>query len=118
MPDPSHIELDLRSKSRDDLLKLKCQYEAEIASIRTQIDRARIEARERKVFASLTWWQKAHHALRIKGRQCQQVQNALGRLRQQRESKLEATFMRAAKQHLPPEQFDQILAAARDAVNG
>jgi len=113
MPEPSPISLDLRRKSRDELLDLKLRFETEIVSIRTQISRAKAEARSKKVFTAPEWWYKAHQALRIKGRQCQQVQLELSRARARRITSLEKAFLEAARERLDPELFSNLIEAAK-----
>ncbi len=112
MPETS-LALNLRGKSREELLRTKQQLETEITSIRTQLDRARRESREMGRFAKVLWWCKIHQALRIKGRQCQQIQFELGRLRTARQHSVEGHFLDVARERMDPEKFQTFLETAR-----
>lgn len=112
MSQSTSILLDLTGKTADELLELKSQLEIDINSIRTQIARARIDARETGTYAESDWWQKAHTALRIKGRHCQQVQNALRTARRSRAKAVEQEFLRIARETLSPEEFRSWLERA------
>lgn len=101
MPDVlSPIALDLRGKNRGELLGLKLALDREISSIRTQIMRVRLEARKTGHHADAAWWSKVHQALRIKGRQSQQVQKELGRLRVTRQRSVESHFLDVVRERM------------------
>lgn len=113
MSPSTSILLDLTGKTVDELLELKSQLEIDINSIRTQIARARIDARETGVYAESDWWQKVHTALRIKGRHCQQVQNELGRLRRAHKRSQESHFVQVMREQLDPTTFRTCWETAR-----
>jgi len=92
--------LELRGKSQSELLQLKLQLEGELATIRKQLERARVEARASGKYASASWWAKANQALRRKGRQCQLVQMELHRLRQARIKSVEGHFLDVARERM------------------
>ncbi len=112
MPEPS-LALDLRHKSREELLRTKSFLEAELSSIRTQLDRARADARKLGRFADLSWWGKVHQALRIKGRQCQQIQLELRRFRLAKQQSVESYFLEVARERMDPEVFQTFLETAK-----
>lgn len=112
MPSTS-VLLNLKGKTRAELLEQKLQLELEISKIRTQLDRARDEARHTGKYADGRWWLKTHQALRIKGKQCQQIQAVLHALRQDSLRNLESRFVTLAKQELPEEVFRKLLEKAQ-----
>jgi hypothetical protein len=91
---------EARGKSHAELLQLKLQLEGELATIRRQLDHAKAEARASGKFANPSWWAKAHQALRRKGRQCQQVQMELGRLRKARIRSVEGHFLDVCRERM------------------
>lgn len=111
MSDP--VVLDLRGKNRGELLGTKLSIELEISSIRTQIGRARAEARKSGRFADAAWWSKVHQALRIKGRQCQQLQKELGRLKTARHRSVESHFFDVARERMDDANFKVYLETAK-----
>lgn len=112
MPEASPIALDLKGKSRDELLELKLKLDREISSIRSQITRAQAEARKSGRYADPHWWAKVQQALRIKGCQCQQVQTELGRLRRSKKT-VEAHFLDIARERMDSMNFKAYLETAR-----
>jgi hypothetical protein len=92
---------------------MKLRLETEIVSIRNQLNRAMNEARRTGRFADGSWWVKSNHALRVKGRQCQQIQNALHDRRQSARQGLESKFVTIARQELSEEVFQRILEKAK-----
>lgn len=112
MPETS-LALNLQGKSREELLRTKQLLETEITSIRTQLARARADSRERGRFANVLWWCKIHQALRIKGRQCQQIQLELGRMRAAHQHSVERHFLDIARERMDPLNFKVFLETAK-----
>jgi len=106
------INLDLTGMSEDDLLVLKDELDGEITAIRIQIEGAKVKAADGE-YSDRTWWFKANAALKIKGRQSQQIQNTLGRLRREKNRELEKCFVDVARTQLSQAQFEEIMDEAK-----
>jgi hypothetical protein len=89
--------LDLESLDAEQLRRLKQQQTAESHRIRETVDRARREAAQSGQYSDRDWFHRAETALRIRGRQDQQIQSRLRELRVQRR-----VAPRSAKQPPPP----------------
>jgi hypothetical protein len=89
----------------------------EIDQIRTQLSFAKSNAAAHKEYSNPDWFNNAQAALRIKGRQHQKMQNELGRLnkleKQQYAKRLEACFVKAARELLPHVKFIEIMDMAK-----
>lgn len=107
------VALEVQGKSQEELLQLKLQLEGELATIRKQLDRARVEARASGKYANPAWWAKANQALRRKGRQCQQVQMELHRLRIARIKSVEGHFLDVARARADSANFKVWLETAK-----
>jgi hypothetical protein len=92
--------LDLNGKSRDDLLKLKALLELEIGAMRTKIQQAQVRARQIGDYASPAWWGRVHQARRALGRQVQQVQLELGRLKTSRAKSVAEHFLDVCRERM------------------
>jgi hypothetical protein len=105
--------LDLTGKSRDDLLKLKQLLELELGVMRSKIQQAQVRARQIGDYASPAWWARIHQARRILGRQCQQVQLELGRLKQKRARSVEDHFLEVCRERMDEANFKVYLETAK-----
>lgn len=105
--------VDLRGLSRKELLEKKLTLEAEITAIREKLERARVKSKTQGVFADTAWWLRTHQALRIKGRQSQQIQAALSKLREEDRTELQSRFMDVARAKLPADLFHSLLEQAK-----
>lgn len=105
--------LDVTGKSRDDLLKLKQLLELELGAMRTKIQQAQVRARQLGDYASPAWWARVHQAKRILGRQCQQVQHELGRLKQKRIRSVEEHFLNVCRERMDEANFKVYLETAK-----
>lgn len=105
--------LDLSGKSRDDLLKMKALLELEIGVMRTKIQEAQVRARQLGDYASPAWWARVHRARRILGRQVQQVQLELGRLKQKRARSVEDHFFDVCRERMDDANFKVYLETAK-----
>lgn len=108
------ILLDLEGLTERDLLDLKTEIDAEITSIKMQLENARAEKISTGKYADSTWWIKANNALRIKGRQSQQIQTELGSIKSSKRKRVNDRFVEIAKQTLSNEEFVEILKQAQE----
>jgi hypothetical protein len=90
--------------SREELLACKATLEDEMASIRNQLDHARVQRQLTGQYADADWYRRASAALRLKGRDAQRIQIRLAALRAERAAEHErknegelVAFVRAAK---------------------
>lgn len=95
---------------------MKVEVEADIDRMRGQIEDARRKAGREGIFADPVWFRNVNTALRIKGRQAQQIQAQLSALRSARGLLLPQTFMSVAREKLPPEQFQAVYDEAKRRV--
>ncbi len=105
--------LDLKGKSREDLLKIKALLELEIGVMRTKIQQAQVRARQLGDYASPAWWARVHQAKRILGRQVQQIQLELGRSKAQRVLSVEEHFLNVCRERLDSTTFTTFLETAK-----
>lgn len=109
--------LDLEDICEDELIEMKEEVDQDITSIKIQIDEAKDKVIDGE-YADRDWWLRVNGALRIKGRQSQQIQNAIGRVKRERKEKeqlqLERRFMNIARQELSYEVFNKILDQAKE----
>lgn len=73
--------VDDRNRRRAELLEEKVQLDADIAAIRTQLDKARVRRRTEGIYSDPDWWRRANDALRWKGVRSQEIQRELSGLR-------------------------------------
>jgi hypothetical protein len=106
------VLLDLSGKSRDELLCLKTEIGVDMDSIKGQLEKAKMELRNRGKRSDDEWFRKAMNVLRLKGRQVQQIQARLAAIQTQRRSYLPQVFMKCAEQLLDRDVFDKVLSAA------
>lgn len=115
MPEPA-LRLEVQGRTYAQLQELRLELESDIQSIRRQIERAQAEARATGKYASDHWWLKVHQALRIKGHQCQEIQQEMGRITKARKAarsrEVELRFVEAARRRLPPEVFRSLMEEA------
>lgn len=105
--------LDVTGKSRDDLLKLKQLLELELGAMRSKIQQAQVRARQLGDYASPAWWARIHQAKRILGRQCQQVQLELGRIKLKRVRSVEDHFLDVCRERMDEANFKAYLETAK-----
>lgn len=116
------VTYDLTTLSRDDLLALKVAIDEGLHGVRTQLEVARAQVRERGVYSDRSWYTKAQSALRHYQTASQRVQLAL---RQQRQADKAAgqerrlgqptfpdCFYQVAQEHLPAPVFAALKEAA------
>jgi len=115
MPEPTPRP-ETRGRTYEELQALRLELEDDIRSIRKQIQRAQVAVRATGQYASQQWWLKVHEALRIKGHQCQEVQQEMGRLTRARKAAkaqaVEARFVEVARKRLPEELFRALMDEA------
>ena len=114
-PPNSSIILDLEGKTEEELHDMKTEVETAITSMKLQI----AEAKAAGEYADRDWWRRVNAALKIKGRQAQQLQNAIGKLNRARKERntqrpLSSFFMSVAKEKLSYELYEEIYRLARD----
>ena len=114
-PPNSSIILDLKGKTEEELHDMKTEIETAITSMKLQIEQAKAAGE----YADRDWWRRIHAALKIKGRQAQQLQNAVGKLNRARKERnaqkpLSAFFMEVARDKLSYELYEEIYRLARD----
>lgn len=112
--------LDLTGLSSDQLAELKLELLNEINQCKSQIQLAKSNASANKQYADITWYNKAHQALRIKQQQYQQVLRAMGvkkkEEKRQQQIAIERTFMDVAKERLGWDTFIEIVREAEKRV--
>jgi hypothetical protein len=95
------------------------QIEADLASIRAQIEAANSRVWSAGEYSDPNWYARAKAALRFKGARHQQLLRMIGDARrEQRRAKAnqsEAEFIRVAKRLLDPATVDAIWAEVREA---
>jgi hypothetical protein len=113
--------------SDEELLDLKQRIEQELDHVKTQIDRAKVDARN-GTYSDPDWFARVNGAKRGIGRASQAIQVELGRRKGLRKatnieehSKQELTFermfMRVARRKLTEEVYEAILQEAQEEVD-
>lgn len=97
---------------REKLLQKRLKLQGEIIAIREQVETAKTESIYTGRYADRLWWQRAHTALRAKGRQICHINTLLGSMKHERHQKLEFAFIDVAREKLPDDEFNEILKEA------
>lgn len=88
----------------------------ELAEIKTQLDFAKSDAVENGNYSNPDWFNRARHAVRMKGREHQLIQTELGRRkkgeRRAFNTNMERYFIDAARRELEPHMFSRLWAEA------
>lgn len=101
--------LDLSGKSRDELMEMKLEIDCEIDSIKTQLESAKVTKAVYGTYADPAWFRKATSALRIKGRQSQQIQMFLKKMKGERAIAFEKLFIEVAQDVLDKEMYLRLI---------
>jgi hypothetical protein len=108
------LMLDLEGISLEELQEMQEEVNRDLASIKLQITKAKSLAAVEGKYADRDWWVRVNQALKIKGRQSQQIQKAIGlankKRKQEHQLRFERRFMEIAKQELEPEVFQRIMS--------
>lgn len=118
MSPDNKIRLNLEGESEQELLDLKSDIDLDITTIRIQLSDAKAKVVTDGSYSDPEWWRKANAALKIKGRQSQQIQNELSLMRRKKQEikaqQFERRFIDIAKKELSEEVFQKILNQARE----
>lgn len=115
----------IEGMDRDELLTLKAQIDDEMASIRSQIEKARAHQKLTGEYAHPDWYRRANDALRHRGRESQRIQIRMAKLRAERHAELQSqnpsdaeAFVRAARLILDRETYLRIWAEVNAPTTG
>lgn len=113
--------MDVTEMSTDALEKRLGEVMRELAEVKTQIDFAKSEAAENGNYSDPDWFNRARHAVRMKGREHQLIQAELGKRKKDERrafnAKAERCFIDAARRRLEPELFADLWAEATAHAN-
>lgn len=108
--------MDVTKMSTDELEKRLRAVMQELAEVKTQIDFAKSEAAETGNYSDADWFNRARHAVRMKGREHQLIQAELGKRKKEERrafnAKAERCFIDAARRRLDPDLFSDLWAEA------
>ncbi len=108
--------IDLDGLTRVELLELKLDLGQDINSIKSQVERARVNLIKRGEYADPDWYQRALTACKIKQNQVQRIQIELGKRKRNQTGKFENAFIDLARQLLHQDTFDLLMDQARSSV--
>lgn len=116
-PVGKYEDLPLEEYTREELLSLKDKTQAEIASIRSQLELQTARWLQEGISGDPSWTYRAKTAIRFKGLLDQRIGRELSRRKIERHSSYLKAFMDAAYQYLPHDQFEAINNIAKEVVN-
>lgn len=111
--------MNVNEATTAELIQYRAEVDTQIRDIREQVNNAKRTAYVSGQYADSEWFRRASTALRIKQNVSTTIQAELAKRNQQRRTEahmqgatFERAFVRVAKRTLPPEQFEQLCAAA------
>lgn len=113
--------LDISLESLESLEEMRTQVEFDVLNIKNQLAVAKSRAFEEGVYAPSDWFNRATHALRIKGFQHQCLLREIAKRKKEQaaevsddaERAFNKAFVATAKQWLSPHLFNTIAEAAK-----
>ena len=108
------FELDLSTMDKMQLLDLKAKIDKERGEIEGQLSAARRQYALTGTYSDPVWYRNAESALRIKGKQSQDVQNQLARLKFGRGKGIAEIFVDLARANLDRDCFANLIKEAEE----
>lgn len=110
--------MDVEKMTIEALEKRLAEVTEELARVKTQLDFAKSKAAVTRDFSNKDWFNRARHAMRMKGREHQLILAELGKRRKAersaRNDSVERRFMQVAKRRLAPSLFMELVAEAEE----
>jgi len=108
-------EINLEQFNNDELLRMKIELESEMDDIKSQLSRAEAKVHSEGLYADPVWYARAKSALRVKGRQCQQIQLMLRKNKKKKKTErpMAEHFIDICRDTLEENDFKDILEEAK-----
>lgn len=107
------VEHETDEMTYSEVIELKREIDEAITDIRRQLEKAKSRYHKTGHYADPEWFRRASSAGKIKGKQCQRLQEVLAQKKMEYMETLTRVFMEVAREHLPDERFMGLLKRAK-----
>lgn len=121
------VSYEVAELSDDALRDLKVAFNADIASIKMQLESAKTDRVVNGTYADPSWFRSASNARMIKAMDVQAIDRELAKRKQEKKERaqtveelsqrrIEVQFLKVAKEYLPSDDFRRLLEIAQDRL--